>query len=104
MRLDATEAKRKAVHIGMALGEVQVVALQPFSRAHLGTVSDGINMAARLLRPAGPSDIVVSNAFYQALEADEQASFLQLDPIDAHNVGRINAWRLPLAALAAPHP
>lgn len=94
----------EGVHIGMALGEVQVVSLQPFSRAHLSTVSDGINMAARLLLPAGPSDIVVSNAFFQALETETQAPFLQLDPIDAHNVGRINAWRLPLASPAAPHP
>ena len=94
----------EGVHIGMALGEVQVVALQPFSRAHLSTVSDGINMAARLLAAAGPSDIVVSNAFYQALEADAQAPFLQLEPVDAHNVGRINAWRLPLACQPAPHP
>jgi class 3 adenylate cyclase len=93
----------EGVHIGMALGDVQVVSLQPFGRAHLGTVSDGINMAARLLGPAGPSEIVVSNSFYQALDAEAQAPFVQIEPVDAHNVGRINAWRLPCAAALAPH-
>lgn len=91
------------VHIGMALGDVQVVSLRPFSRAHLGAVSDGINMAARLLAHAGPSDVVASNAFFQALETEAQAPFTQIEPVDAHNVGRINAWRMSLAYAPPPH-
>jgi adenylate cyclase len=37
----------KGVHIGIAMGEVQFVSLRPYRRAHLGAVSDAINMAAR---------------------------------------------------------
>ena len=84
----------EGVHIGMSLGDVQVVSLRPFGRAHLGAVSDGINMAARFLAYARQGEVVASNAFFQALAPDLQAEFTRLDPLDARNLGRINAWRL----------
>ena len=83
----------KGVHIGMALGQIQIVSLRPFGRAHLGAVSDEINMAARLLSKAGPGEIVASNAFHQALSEDSQSLFAVIDPVEAHNVGRIKAWK-----------
>ncbi|HSE98589.1 MAG TPA: adenylate/guanylate cyclase domain-containing protein, partial [Blastocatellia bacterium] len=81
------------VHIGMSLADIQVVSMQPFGRAHIGAIGDGINMAARLLAQAGPSEIVVSNGFYQGLSQTSQADFEESPPIDARNIGRIKAWR-----------
>jgi len=83
----------QGVHIGIAMADVQVVSLRPFGRAHLGAVSDGINMAARLLAYAGPSEIVVNNGFYQGLEKRLQADFLGVEPIEVRELGRVNAWK-----------
>jgi len=58
-------------------------------------IGDGINMAARLMQVAGPSDIVVSNSFHQLLDGATQAKFQELEPVDARNVERITAWKLP---------
>jgi len=83
----------RGVHIGMALGEIQIVSLRPFGRAHIGAVSDEINMAARLLSQAGPGDIMVSNSFYQSLDEPVQARFKEVEPVEARNVGRIKVWK-----------
>jgi class 3 adenylate cyclase len=53
-------------------------------------------MAARLCGVAGPSEVVVSNTFLQLLDPLVQTRFTELDPVDARNVGRIRAWKLPL--------
>jgi class 3 adenylate cyclase len=92
--LDRTQTQR-GVHIGIAVGDLQVVSLRPFGRAHLGAVSDTINMAARLLSAAGPDEIVVSNSFFRKLPASVQAGFAAMEPVDARNVGRITAWKRP---------
>jgi class 3 adenylate cyclase len=82
------------VHVGMAMGDLEIVSLQPFGRAHMGAIGDSINMAARLTASARSGEIVVSNSFYLALEEESQTSFAELDPIEAKNVGRIRAWKL----------
>ena len=51
------------LHSGVALGNLQTVALRPYSRMHIGALGDCINVAARLLSLAVPSELVVSNAF-----------------------------------------
>ena len=86
----------KGVHVGMALGEVQIVSLRPYGRAHLGAISDAINMTARLLSHASAGEIVVSNTYYQGLAEDSQVAFEELQAIDARNVGTISAWKLRL--------
>jgi class 3 adenylate cyclase len=83
----------KGVHISMALGDIQIVSLRPFGRAHFGAVSDEINMAARFVSQAGPSEIVVSNAFYQSLDEPAQGAFREMEPIEARHVGRISLWK-----------
>lgn len=55
------------VHVAMALGDVQMLSLRPFSRAHIGAVAEAINLAARLIDIAGPGEIVISNTLYHAL-------------------------------------
>ena len=51
----------------MAVGEVQMLSLRPFSRTHMGAVAQAMNLAARLTSVAGPGEIVVSNMLYQHL-------------------------------------
>lgn len=84
----------RGVHIGMALGDMQVVSLRPFSRAHLGGIGEVINLSARLLAHAGPSEIVASNTYYQALGRSHQAGFRECAPIEAKNMGTIQAWKV----------
>jgi class 3 adenylate cyclase len=81
------------VHIGMAIGDLQIVSLRSFSRTHMGAIGDTINVAARLTASAGPSEIVVSNSFFNDLD-EEQAGFQETEPLAARNVGLIKAWKL----------
>ena len=88
------------VHVSMALGDLQVLSLRPFSRTHMGVIGDSINLAARLNSVAGCDDIVISNMLHQHLPDDARAEFRELAPIDAKNIGRVRAWRLgPLGTL-----
>jgi serine/threonine protein kinase/class 3 adenylate cyclase len=82
------------LHIGMALGDLQVVSLRPFSRMHLGVIGEPIKVARNLLAGAGPDEIVVSNAFYQALAEDTRGGFREADSLDGSGGGRIKAWKL----------
>ncbi len=92
-QIDRVQSAR-GVHIGIAMGDIQLVSLRPFERAHLGAVSDSMNMAARLVSNAGPSEVVVSNTYYQELDEKSQADFEELETVDARNVGQIKAWKL----------
>lgn len=82
------------IHVGVAMGDLQVVSLRPFSRTHIGAIGDCINMAARLMATAGPREVIVSNSFYQSLDEEKRAGFEMVEPVDARNVGRIKAWKL----------
>jgi class 3 adenylate cyclase len=82
------------VHVGMAVGEVQMLSLRPFSRTHMGAVAEAMNLAARLTAVAGPGEIVVSNLFHQALPHADRFAFTELDPVEAKNIGRVRAWKL----------
>jgi adenylate cyclase len=81
------------VHIGVAMGDLQIVSLRPFGRTHIGAVGDCINVAARLMATAGPGEMVVSNSFLQSLDEDACANFREMAPVEAKNVGRIKAWK-----------
>jgi class 3 adenylate cyclase len=82
------------VHVGMAVGEVQMLSLRPFSRTHMGAVAEAMNLAARLTAVAGPGEIVVSNLFHQALPHADRLAFTELQPVEAKNIGRVRAWKL----------
>lgn len=93
------------VHIGIAVGDLQMVSLRPFSRRYMGAIGDCINLGARLMASAGPSEIMVSNSFYQRLDEKSQALFDALAPLEARNVGRLKAWtHNPLHYVPAPAP
>ena len=91
-RIDRVQASQ-GVHIGIAMGGIQIVSLRPFGRAHLTAVSDAMNMAARLSDHAGPGEIMVSNTYYQALDEGAKAAFSEVEPLEAHNMGKIKAWK-----------
>jgi hypothetical protein len=38
-------------------------------------------------------EIVVSNAFYQSMDEDVRAEFVENQPVEAKNVGLIKSWR-----------
>ena len=79
-------------HIGVAMGDLQIISLRPFSRTHTGVFGDAINMAARLSSHAQPGQIVVSNIVYQGLCPSSQSLLRETEPIEAKNVGRIKSW------------
>jgi class 3 adenylate cyclase len=82
------------VHIGIAMGDIQSVLYRPFCRSHVGVVGDAVNLAARLLAQAATDEIVVSNTYFHALPATEQAAFAELEPLEVKNIGLIKAWKL----------
>ena len=92
-RIDRVQTA-SGLHVGIALGDLQIVSLRPFSRLHIGAIGDCINVASRLLSLAGPGEVVLSNAFHQQLDERHQARCAEIEPIDARNVGRIRAWKL----------
>jgi len=85
--------KVSGVHIGISMGPMQIVSLRPFSRSNVSGIGDAINVAARLLDRAGPSQVVASNAYYQALAPEYQVAFRETAPVEAKNVGTIQAWK-----------
>ena len=51
--------------VGIAMGELDIVRLRPFSRTHLDAVGELLNIGARLTYVAASNEIVVSNTYYQ---------------------------------------
>lgn len=80
-------------HIGMAIGELNIMPLRPFARTHMGAIADSINTAARLSAAAKPDEVVISNALYQKLSEESQLQFQEMEPVEARNIGRILAWK-----------
>lgn len=92
-RLDRIQTSR-GVHIGISHGDLNLMPLRAFSRRHIGFIGDSINMAARLMAVAGPSEVAVSNSLYQALPGAMRTGFRELPPVEAKNIGLIKAWQL----------
>jgi class 3 adenylate cyclase len=84
------------LHIGLALGDVQIVALRPYSRTHIGALGDCINVAARVMGNAGPGEIIATNSFVRQLDEERRSRFAESAPMEAKNVGRINCWKMGL--------
>jgi class 3 adenylate cyclase len=91
-RIDNLQEKQ-GVHIGVAIGALNLLPLRPFARSHFGFIGDALNISARLMAEAESGEIVVSNAFYQALDEDAQPEFAENIPINAKNVGMLQSWR-----------
>ena len=52
-----------------------------------------MNMASRLMNEAEPSEIVVSNSFYQHLSYEAGKGFEELPSVEAKNLGLIKCWK-----------
>ena len=109
-RIDRVQVA-EGVHIGMAMGDLEIMSLRPFGRAHMGAVGDCINMAARLCGVAGPSEVVVSNTFLQQLGLPAQARFAEIErwtpaTSGASGRGRFRCarWRVWRSTWRAPEP
>jgi adenylate cyclase len=87
------QQKSAGVHVGIAIGDLNFMPLRAFSRSHYGFIGDAINMTARLMSAAGPSETVVSNNFYQALRPETQRKFRVREPVEAKNMGPIKCWQ-----------
>lgn len=96
-RIDRVQSSQ-GVHVGIALGPLEGVQRQPFSRANVGFLGDCVNLGARLLAQAGPSEVVVSNAFYQRLSWESRSGLSELEPVEAKNMGLIKSWKLDLGS------
>jgi class 3 adenylate cyclase len=81
-------------HIGLALGDLNVISASPFSRTYMGAFGEAINLAARLTAEARVGEIVVSNALYQRLPDALQDRLECLDSIEVKNMGRVRAWKV----------
>lgn len=90
-----------AAHIGMAMGDVDLVSQRPFDVGHLGVFGDSMNVASRLLHTAGPDEIVISNVLRQAL-SDDHYAYAERPTVDLKNYGPISSWRLDLPSLVDP--
>lgn len=82
------------LRVGIALGEITMLPLRPYSATHIGFISDSINMAARLGSVIHPGGVLVSNSFYVNLTGQEQALFDEHDTVQAKNVGNIRCWNV----------
>lgn len=90
------------LHVGMAIGDLQIVSLRPYSRTHMGAIGDCINVAARLMAAAGPGEIVMTNSLYREVDEETQGEFEELEPLEARNTGRIKAWKLTVGSPRTP--
>ena len=84
---------RAGVHIGIAMGRAQILAMRALDQARPAVIGDCINMAKRLASLAGPGQIVVSNVVRHALQSSDY-ELVEREPFDAHNVGLIRPWQL----------
>ncbi|HEY6959344.1 MAG TPA: adenylate/guanylate cyclase domain-containing protein [Candidatus Limnocylindria bacterium] len=91
-RIDRVQA-HCAAHIGMAMGDLDLVALRPFDVARFGAFGDSLNIAARLLHVAAADEIIISNVLRQ--ELDGLAYDCELRPeTEIKNLGVVRSWRL----------
>lgn len=90
--LDRVQDK-SGVHIGISVGELNLMPLLPFSANYIGFVGDAMNMASRLMTEAEPGGIVVSNSFYQHLSYEAEKGFDELPSVEAKNLGLIKCWK-----------
>jgi class 3 adenylate cyclase len=81
------------LHVGVALGDLHLLALRPFSRTHIGLIGGCINVAARLMSHATADEIIASNAFYRRLPQSARAAFCEQEHVEGKNVGCIEAWK-----------
>src|SRR5262245_2800287 len=94
----------KGVHIGLAMGDLDLMPFRPFSRTHLGFMGEALNLAARLMGEAAADQAVATNTFYTAIDETWRRAFEAVEPVEAKNVGCIQGWRTTREALESFWP
>lgn len=94
--LDRAQPSR-GVHVGIAVGDLNLLRLRPYSRTHIGFIGDALNIAARLMAEAKGDEAILSNGVYRLLDDDDRDGLVELEPVEAKNVGRITAWKMTRA-------
>ncbi len=89
----------KGVHIGIAMGNLDLMPFQPFSPTHLGFMGEPLNLATRLMSEATSDQAVATNTFYAGIDEAWRRAFEAIEPVEAKSVGRIHAWRTTRDAL-----
>lgn len=89
----------KGVHIGVAMGDLDLMPFRPFSQTHLGFLGEPLNLANRLMSEATADQAVATNTFYMAIDDTWRKAFEAIEPVEAKNVGRIQGWRTTREAL-----
>jgi adenylate cyclase len=82
-----------SVHIGMAMGRVQLVTMRALDHARLALIGDCLNIAGRLVARADQGEIMISNVLRYALQSGPYECIPQ-EPFDARSIGTIRAWQL----------
>lgn len=101
-RIDRVQA-HCAAHIGMAMGDLDLVAQRPFDGARLGAFGDCLNIAARLQHTAAPNEIVISNVLRQEL-SDGTYRCEERPEIEIKNLGTVRSWRVVPQSLVENSP
>ena len=89
----------KGVHIGIAMGALDLMPFRPFSPTHLGFMGEPLNLATRLMTEATSDQAVSTNTFYVGIDEAWRGVFEAIEPVEAKNVGRIQGWRTTRTAL-----
>jgi len=89
----------KGVHIGIAMGDLDLMPFRPFSLTHLGFMGEPLHLATRLMSEATSDQAVATNTFYAGIDEAWRGAFEAIEPVEAKNVGRIHGWRTTRNAL-----
>ena len=81
--------------VGISTGEVAAAMLGSEERLEYSVVGDTVNLAQRIQEWAGPGEIVMTAATYQALESDIGAEQLPPGQVKGRT-GRVDAYRIPV--------
>ena len=88
----ANPPERYGLHTSLAMGDVNLMPLRPFSRRFVSLISDTINVAARLVDMAGPGELAVTEDVWKLLPADTQRDFGPVATFEARNIGELNYY------------
>ena len=98
--LDRVQPSR-GVHVGVAMGDLDLMPFRPFSATHLGFMGEPLNLATRLMSEATSDQAVATNTFYADIDEAWRGAFEAIEPVEAKNVGRIQGWRTTRDALGS---
>lgn len=92
---------RLEVGVALSSGRVVVGRVGPPERCELGVIGDPVNVAARLVQEAGPSEVLLSESAYRAVARHVRGELVGPRPIRGR-VGSLSVYRLRFASGGQP--